>query len=208
MHSRLRRRILAVCFVLLPLSVAAQPRPDALAAYNQGRFRDAIDITTAELAVDAINMNAYTVQGWAHLALEEYQQALNTATRGMRVVRYDPRVIWIAGEALYRLGTYDRALAYFREYVTLEPRGARIAETYAAVGEILSSYGEYHTADIAFATSLYHRPRHPQTLLRWAETLERVGETEAAVAAYRSLLAEAPTNAAAIQALERLAPPD
>lgn len=161
-------KILALSLALAgsAASLGAQNR-DALAEYRAGNFQAAVDITRAEIAARPDNMDAYTVQGWSLLKLNQYREALNVATEALKVRRYDYRIIEIAGEAQFYLGRPTEALKHFEEYAALAPTGDRIETVYYFMGEIFLQLGEFHRADIAFSTALYHAPR----TARWHERL-------------------------------------
>lgn len=144
--------------LLLTVDSFAQSPQDALEFYRQGRYAEAIEITTEELAVDARNINAYVVRGWSMLAIRAYQRALENSEVGLTVFRYDNRLIQMAGEALYGLNRNDEALQYLQEYVSLTPNGNLIDEVYATMGNIFLDKSSYNRAEIAFTAATFFAP--------------------------------------------------
>ncbi|TVQ27081.1 MAG: hypothetical protein EA383_03640, partial [Spirochaetaceae bacterium] len=79
----MRRLPAFVCLVgVLVLNLGAQER-DALGMFRQGRYVDAIEITSDELREDPSNRDAMTVQGWSLVALGRYREAAQVADSGL-----------------------------------------------------------------------------------------------------------------------------
>ncbi len=190
--------------VLLGGVAVAQEREDALVEYRQGRYARAVDITLAEIAAEPANLDAYTVLGWSLLALRRFDEALEYGLAGLRVSRFDHRIVHIVGEAHYRLENQLEALEYFQDYAALAPTGNLIDEIYFLIGEIHISLEEYHHADIALTTAVFLANERPLWWARLGYAREMAGSTEYAVAAYQEALSRNPNLLEAQRGLERI----
>lgn len=206
MKHKFPRYPLALFFafmIISPSPVIAQDRPDALAAYRESRFNDAVKICIDELAISEKNMNSYSVLGWSLLALGRYQEALDYGTEGMKIARYDPRIIEIMGEANFYLGNNLDALKYLEQYAALAPTGDRIETVYYFMGEIFIRLGEFNHADIAFSTAVYHSPNIARWWARIGYAREKAEDFEYAIEAYEKALKLNPSYAEALRGKER-----
>jgi tetratricopeptide (TPR) repeat protein len=206
MKNKFPRYPLALFFafmIISPYPVIAQDRPDALAAYRDSRFNDAVKICIDELAISEKNMNSYSVLGWSLLALGRYQEALDYGTKGMKIARYDPRIIEIMGEANFYLGNNLDALKYLEQYAALAPTGDRIETVYYLMGEIFIRLGEFNHADIAFSTAVYHSPNIARWWARIGYAREKAKDFEYAIEAYEKALKLNPSYAEALRGKER-----
>ncbi len=144
-------------------NAAAQERPDALKLYNSGRYERAVEVCLEELEAMPRNMDSYAVLCWSLLRLNRYDEAQEYAEQGLEISRYDPRMVEVMGEVHYYKGNNLDALKWFEEYAVLSPTGPRIDSVYYFMGEIFIRLGEYHHADIALTTAVYHT----STVARW-----------------------------------------
>lgn len=142
-----------VCTSLFALT-SQTLKPDALRLYNAGNFTQAITVCKAEIEVNPKNLESYVVLSWSLLKSAQYEQAEFWATEGMKVSRYDHRLIEALGEAKYYLGKNAEALVLFQEYISLVPNGARISDVYYLTGEIYIRLGRYKHADIALTQAV------------------------------------------------------
>ena len=117
----MRIRILAAFLLLLTLSalLPAQTKPDALKAYREGRYNDAVTICLDEIAADPSNVESYAVLSWALVEAKRYEEAENWAKKGHALSKYDPRLIEILAEAHYYLGNNQQSLRLFQEYILI-----------------------------------------------------------------------------------------
>ena len=195
--------VAAMLFLMAGVASAQQP-PDALLLYRQGRFQEAVDITQSELRAEPGRTDAFVVLGWSLLALGHHQEAYDTALRGLRVARYDHRIIQIAGEALFQLGRLEEALVRFEEYAALAPEGQRIEQVYALMGEVFILLQEYNNADIAFATAVYLLPTRAAWWARLGYARELGGQPALARQAYQQALQLDPGLREATQGITRI----
>ncbi len=203
MNKSIRYAVVLFALFLLAHSGFAQ-QEDALVAFREGRFADAIRITSAEIAANPANMDSYAVQGWALMGLGRWSDAVDLSQRGLQQARYDHRLVAIMGEAQYRLGNNLAALQYLQEYAAIRPQGAIIDDVYRLMAEVHARLEEYHRADIALTTALYFEPGSTDGWLRLGEIRELSGSVESAVAAYRRALEINPNLARALEAIQRL----
>jgi tetratricopeptide (TPR) repeat protein len=182
--------------LLLPLAaVYGQDKKDALELYRNGDYRQAMQVCLEELEEMPNRMDAYAVLGWSLLKLERYQEALDYGQKALAVSRYDPRLIEINGEALFYLGRRREALALFEEYAAIAPTGGRIEVVYFFMGEIFIQEGQYHRADIALSTALYHSPNVASWWARLGYAREKAQDFQWALEAYNKALALNPNQA-------------
>ncbi len=202
-------RILGI-LIFVTIGLAAQEE-DALLQYRQGRYNEAIRICLRELEERGIDqatrrMDSYSVLGWSYLQLGAYEKALTSARQARNEIRYDIRIIEIEAEAMYFLGRLTEALALFEEYVSLSTntQAARIDSVYYFMGEIFLRFEEYHHADIAMTTALYHNPLVAPWWARLGYAKEQLLDTEGARTAYTKALELQPSLENARTGMERL----
>ncbi len=174
---------------LIPtLYLSAQERPDALRLYNNGQYTQAVEVCLQELEEMPQNMDSYAVLCWSLVRLGRYDEALDYAEQGMQISRYDPRMVEIVGEVHYYQGRNLQALEWFEEYTVLAPTGPRIDTAYYLMGEIFIRLGEFHHADIAITTALYHTSNVAQWWSRLGYAREQAEDYQYALEAYNEAL--------------------
>lgn len=208
-NSFVRSLVVSIALMMLSVTVFSQEqgvpgREDALQAFREGRYQDAIRITNAEISATPGNMDSYAVQGWTLLALGRWADAVDLAQRGLQVSRYDHRVIAIMGEAQYQLGNNLAALQYLQEYTAIRPDGAIIDEVYRQMAEVYIRLEEYHSADIAYTTALHFDSSQAQWWYRLGFAREQSGSDSLALEAYEQALSIDPNLNQAREAIDRL----
>ena len=186
----MKRRVIFVS-ILIFMTVSflyAEEKPDALELYRTGRYSEAIKVCQAELKEMPNRMDSYTVMGWSLIAMKKYKEALSVAMKGLKISRYDNRVVEIAGEALFYLGRTKEALQYFEKYAALAPTGARIEKVYYFMGECFILLKQYNNADIAFSTALYLLPNIASWWARLGYAREMAGDYKWSLDAYDKAL--------------------
>jgi tetratricopeptide (TPR) repeat protein len=213
MRSRSRNRgarpvlaLLGTALLLLPVFVFAQEQADALELYQRGEYASAIDVCKRELQQMPNRMDAYAVMGWSLLRLRRYEEALSSAETALKISRYDPRIVEVAGEALFHLGRSPEALGYFEEYAVIAPTGSRIDTVYYYMGEIFIQQGRYNDADIALSTALYHSPNVADWWARLGYAREKAEDFRYALEAYNKALALNPNLDDAVRGRARVQP--
>jgi len=197
------RRAVA-CLLLFVSVLAFAQTEDALQAYRDGDYADALRITADELEANPNNVESHVVRGWTLGALGRNQEALDIGLRGLQISQFDHRLIQIVAEANLNLGNTLVALEYLELYVRVAPTASRIDWVYAAMGEILIGFGEYHRADIALTASVYHAPRNAARWARLGYAREQVGDWEEALEAYDRALQLSPGLGDAVRGRSRV----
>lgn len=184
------RKIFIPLIILLFLTAIlhAQERPDALRLYNEGQYHQAVDVCLQELEETPQNMYSYTVLCWSLVRLGRYDEALQYGQQALEIARYDPRIVEIVGEANFYQGRNLEALKWFEEYTVLAPTGPRIDTAYYLMGEIFIRLGEFHHADTAITTAVYHTPSVAQWWARLGYAREQAEDYQYAVEAYDEAL--------------------
>lgn len=183
-----RLSLLPLFAVLLVGGLFAQQRPDALKLYRQGNYQEAVSATKNEIAEDPGNMDSYSVLCWSLLRSGQYQEALDWAQKGMKVSRYDARMVEVVGEAHFYLGNNLKALKWFEEYASIAPTGMRIDTVYYLMGEIFIRLGEFNHADIALTTAVYHTDSVARWWSRLAYAREMAEDYRFSLEAYEKAL--------------------
>ena len=186
--------LFAHIFHLSILQAAAQTKPDALALYRQGRYTESINVCLAEIEETPRNLDSYVVLCWSLVKAERFEEAETWAARGRGISRYDPRLLEIAGEALYYQGKNERALSLFEEYVAYAAAGTRMTEAYDFMGEIFLRLGKYRHADIAFSMALNFEDQSPERWVQAAYAREMASDLRYSLEAYDRALALSPNN--------------
>ena len=187
----MKSRLVVLVLILTVASavvVSAQDRDDALLEYKKGNYAGAIEICMNEIERMPRNMDSYVVLGWTYIKSGKYQQALDTGLSALKISRRDTRVIEIVAESYYYLGKNVESLKYFEEYTVLAPTGDRIELAYFFMGEIFIRLGEYHHADIAFTTAVYHFPNSARWWSRLGYSREMAEDWQYSLEAYEKAL--------------------
>lgn len=201
----MKRIIVLIAFVFTSFSVSAQDgRPDALQEYKNGNYEESVRICLAELKATPRNMDSYTVLGWSLIRLKRYKEALDYARAALKISRYDTRLIENCAEANYYLGNNKEALKYFEEYASLVQTGGRIDVAYYFMGEIFIQVEEYHNADIALTTALYHSPNVARWWTRLGYAREMAEDFTWSLDAYGNALKLNPSFSEALRGKNRV----
>ncbi|NNM67284.1 MAG: tetratricopeptide repeat protein [Spirochaetales bacterium] len=190
---RFKFAVFAVVFFATVSAVFAEQK-DALEAFRNGRYQEAVDICNDELKANPQNMDSYVVLCWALQKMGKYQDALNDAQQALKINPYDFRVIEIIGESDFYLGKIVDALHNFEQYTVLAPSGDRIQLAYYYMGEIFLQLGEYNHADIALTTAVYYAPQTPNWWARLGYARMLAKDYPSAQKAYEEALRQDPNN--------------
>jgi tetratricopeptide (TPR) repeat protein len=194
-----------IVLVLLVVAQGVFPQDrDALQAYREARYGDALEITADELDDNPRNIEAIVVRGWTLLALNRYQEAVDLGLRGLQINQFESRILYIVGQAHYGLGNVLESLDYLERYVQVAPTGTAIDDVYSIMGEIFLSLEEYHRADIALSTSVFHNSRSAARWSRLGYVREQLEDWEFALQAYERALQLDPSFADAVRGRQRV----
>ena len=205
--------ILGLFLVSVPLCAQSS---DALMAYRNGQFQQAIDITQKELAGDPNNLDSYAVQCWSLNSLKRFAEAVQIAQKGRQISATDHRLVEILAEANFSLHNDISALSYYQQYITLatahEVESRYIRDAYRDMAEIFVHFTEYHHADIALVAAIQldkgksaNDPTHAARLWgRLGFVREQAGDLVAASIAYDKALAIDPANPESMAGHERI----
>lgn len=195
----------------------AQPKPDALKYYFNGRDLDAkgrtedaaksyniaIKICLDELAVTPNNMDSYAVYTWSLYRLKKYTETVSVCKQALNI-REDVRIIETMGEALFYLNQFDECLAQMQRYINLAPNDNRVSVAYFFEAEIYRLRKQYNKAEIAYTAAVHFEPSMSLWWLRLAAMREAVENKAGAIEAYNRVLRLVPNQADAVAALKRL----
>lgn len=206
--SRQTLRAYLLFLVFLVGSTAAisaqEADPDALQMYRRGDLDGAIRVTLAEIEANSNNIDSYVVLGWALNAAGRHAEAVDYGLQALQVNRFESRILQIVAEAHYNLGDTVDTLEYLERYVQVAPTGSYVDWVYLAMGEIFLRLGEYHRADIAFSTSVYHNGRVASRWGRLGFAREQLGEWRYSLDAYERALQLDPNLGDATRGLQRV----
>jgi tetratricopeptide (TPR) repeat protein len=199
-----RRNLLILLLLVISFPIFSQEQPDGLVLYQTGKYEEAVKVCESELALRPGNMDSYSVLGWSLLRLERYKEALAKANEGLKISRYDTRIVEIVGEANFYLGKNLESLKWFEEYAALSPEGGRIDTVYYFMGELFIRMGEYNHADIAFTTAVHHSPNIAKWWARLGYARELARDYDYSIEAYNKALELAPSFMDAKRGKERV----
>ncbi len=207
MYRRMSRT-LVVFLVFLVGCVAAvsaqEANPDALEMYRSGDRDGAIRVTRSEIEANPNNIDSYVVLGWALNAAGRHAEAIDYGLQALQVNRFESRILQIVAEAHFDLGNTVDALEYLERYVQVAPTGSFVDWVYLAMGEILLQLGEFHRADIALTTSVYHNNRVASRWSRLGFAREQLGEWQYSLEAYERALQLDPNLGDAVRGRQRV----
>jgi tetratricopeptide (TPR) repeat protein len=185
-----KSRIVTVLIMAAFLSgtAFAQDKPDALKLYNEGKYDEAVKVCLDELKETPKNMNSYAVLCWALLAQKNYKDAASYAEKGLKVSRYDRRVLDSAARAYYNMGENKKALSYFEDFAMIAPTTDDVKMIYYYMGEIFIRLAEFNNADIAFSTALHYDNKQAGWWARLGYAREMAKDFQYAAEAYENAL--------------------
>lgn len=185
-----KKFILTAAIILTASFVFAQTKPDALKIYNEGKFKEAIQICEEELKENPNNLESYVVMCWALVSNRQYSEAEQCAMAARKINPYDVRVMEVLGEAQYFLGKNNEALAMFQSYIgNVAENGSRVGRSYYYMGEIYIRQARYEHADIALTTAVRSEPLLDYWWTRLGYAREMAKDYKNAIVAYEKALA-------------------
>jgi tetratricopeptide (TPR) repeat protein len=206
------KRIAAIAVLLLTtLSAWAQEKPDALKAWQEKRFDDAIAICLNEIKETPGNRDSYTVLGWSLRDAGRYAEAFDYAKMGIDRTGSSSQLVSIAEESLtkyytwlYSQGRNDEAAAKISQFIAYLPNSANIPSAYALLGAIYLKKGNYVYADTALSFALHANT----TVFDWWSNAgmarENYGDYRSALTAYTEALKLNPSDPEALRGRDRV----
>ncbi len=202
-----RSFIIAAILSVLTVSAFAQNKRDALALYQTKNYKEAIEVCEEEIRSDPDHVDSYVVMCWSLVRNMEYARAEQVAYDGLKISRYDIRLIEVLGEAKYFLGKNSEALKQFQEYLSLAPdrTGARVGTAYYYMGEIYIRQTKFQHADIALSAAVRKDPLSDSWWTRLGYAREMAGNYYEALNAYDEALKLNPSKTDASRGKDRVA---
>ena len=158
-HFRKQFAFTLIFLFLISSFSFAQEKKDALKAYKNGNYNQAVEICEEEISQNDENINSYIVLCWALIANKQYSQAEIWAEKARKFSPYNQYIIESLAESKYYQGKNDEALSLFQEYISLvQFNGSRIGDVYYFMGEIFIRKGSFQHADIAFSQAVRNEP--------------------------------------------------
>ncbi|MDR0411956.1 MAG: tetratricopeptide repeat protein [Treponema sp.] len=182
------KSLIVLLFLVLSPLVFSQNSSDALMEYRMGNFEKAVSICQNEIAANPNNLDAHVVVSWSLMKMGDYQSAFVYAQDGIKLNRYDIRIIEILGEISYFQGRNAEALQYFQEYINFASEGGRVDSIYYLMGEVFIRQGRFRHADIALSTAVHWQPRNADWWERLGYARESFGDMMNAASAYEKAL--------------------
>lgn len=205
---RIKKIMVAIIALLLPLELFAQQKEDALVLYRQGQYARAIKICEQEIITNANSparlIDSYCVLCWSLVRNRQYAEAEQRATDARALNANDVRLIEVLAEAKYYLGKNTAALELFQTYLANAPAtAARIGNAYYYLGEIYVRQAKYQHADIAFTASVRTEPTVDYWWTRCGYAREQAGSYQSALDAYNKALELNPSQIDAARGRDR-----
>ena len=203
----MKRSIILVFLTLLCTSAFAQKAKDALLLYYNKNYKEAISVCEDEIKADPNRIDSYVVLCWSLIGNREYARAEQRAYDGLKLSRYDIRLIEVLGEAKYYLGKNEEALKQFQEYISIAPdrTGSRVGLAYYFMGEIYIRQTKFQHADIALSAAIRKDPLSDAWWTRLGYAREMAGNYAESLAAYEEALKLNPSKTDASRGTERVA---
>ena len=203
----MKRSFILVFLTLLCTSAFAQKAKDALLLYYNKNYKEAISVCEDEIKADPNRIDSYVVLCWSLIGNREYARAEQRAYDGLKLSRYDIRLIEVLGEAKYYLGKNEEALKQFQEYISIAPdrTGSRVGLAYYFMGEIYIRQTKFQHADIALSAAIRKDTLSDAWWTRLGYAREMAGNYAESLAAYEEALKLNPSKTDASRGQERVA---
>lgn len=202
----MKRSFLIVLFIFLNVYGFSQNKRDALVLYQNGQFKESIEVCEEEIRGNPNRLDSYVVLCWSLVRNKEYARAEQRAYDGLKLNKYDIRLIEILGEAQFYLGKITSALQQFQQYISLAPdrTGSRVGSAYYFMGEIYIRQSKFQHADIALSAAVRKEPLSDEWWTRLGYAREMAGSYYKALEAYEEALKLNPTKEDASLGKERV----
>ncbi len=176
--------------VLAPLAWGQDAAVEAQRLHDLGRYEDSRRMALEAVSSDGNDLDSYVILCNDLLALGRFADAQNYALKAYLLKR-DPRITEILGEAAYNLGNNEAALKHLQNYVAASPEGESVGRAFFFMGEIFLRLARYSHADIAFTSALQFVPGNARWWARLGWAREKANDRGGALEAYsRALVLE------------------
>ena len=164
---------------------------------KQGNFAQAIEAYRAVLAIQQDYALAHAGLGHTLYTIDRHEEAIEAMERALALRPELPMaggLQIVMGQAARKLGQFDRADAYLRRAMAIQPRKI---EPLLELAELRSLEGRHEAAEAYRRRARELHPNNPAALHTVAESLRKGGRTEEAIAAYQEVFAIDPDSAPA-----------
>jgi tetratricopeptide (TPR) repeat protein len=186
-------------------------KPDAVKAWQEKRYDDAIAICLSEIKETPGNRDSYIVLGWSLRDAGRYSEAFDYAKLGIERTGSNSELLKIAEASLIRLYTWlydqgrnDEAAGRITQFIAYLPNSASVPSAYALLGAIYLKKGYYVYADTALSCALHANA----TVFEWWSNAgmarENYGDYKSALAAYTEALKLNPNDQEALRGRDRV----
>ncbi len=161
-----------------------EPRnPDAyhflgIAAYQSGRFPEAVDLITRAVAIDRSNPAFFCNLGLAYAGLRDYESAVTQYREALRIHAPYPEAHNNLGNAYKELGRFEEAVEAYRKALSLAPGSP---ETLYNLGAICQEEGKADEAMECYEKALVLLPGSPEIYNNLSVLYKDMKEYEKAV---------------------------
>jgi tetratricopeptide (TPR) repeat protein len=173
---------------------------------EEGELETALEHSRRALALDSTNVNYRYVVGSQLFQLGRYEEAIPHLKAVIAERPWHQSAHYNLGQALVRTGQQDLGKTYIAESDSLETQQREIErlesvaqdepgapDRWTKLGDAYRRAGRLEDAREAYSIALYLRPSNPTLRDRLAQLSAELGNYEAAVAHYRTLLRRHPT---------------
>ncbi len=186
-------------------------KPDAVKAWQEKRYDDAIAICQNEIKETPDNRDSYIVLGWSLRDAGRYSDAFDAAKLGIDRTGSSSELLKIAEASLVKLYTWlydqgrnDDAVSRIMQFIGYLPNSASVPSAYALLGAIYLKKGQYIFADTALSYALHANAAVFEWWASAGMARENYGDYKSALAAYTEALKLNPNDPEALRGRDRV----
>ncbi|MBN2354135.1 MAG: tetratricopeptide repeat protein [Spirochaetales bacterium] len=194
-----------------PVAKPKAEKPDALKAWQENRYDDAIAICLNEIKETPYNRDSYLVLGWSLRDAGRYAEAFDYAKLGIERTGANSKLLDIAEASIVKLyawlydqGRLDEAAGRIMQFISYLPNSASVPSAYALLGTIQLKKGNYIFADTALSYALHANAAVFEWWASAGMARENCGDYKSALAAYTEALKLNPTDPEALRGRDRV----
>ena len=194
-----------------PVAKPKPDKPDAVKAWQEKRYDDAISICLNEIKETPYNRDSYIVLGWSLRDAGRYSEAFDYAKLGIERTGASSELIKIAEESIIKLYTWlfdqgriDEAAGRITQFIAYLPNSASVPSAYALLGTINLKKGNYIYADTALSYALHANSTVAEWWASAGMARENYGDYKSALAAYSEALKLNQTDPEALRGRDRV----